>query len=182
MKRKKTYFILILIFIIGACLCIYSCYNKTNLREEYIPEEEISEEQMRQTIITLYFKNKETGDLMKEERKKDANILTVEPYKKVIEMLIEGPKNENLERLIPKETKINAIEIKSGIIYIDFSNEFIDNNKEKKKNQNEVVYSIINSLANFNEIEGIKILIDGKENENFREEGIDFKTIFTPTI
>ena len=40
-------------------------------------------------------------------------------------LLIEGPKSEKLEKVIPDETKINKIEIKEKIVYLDLSKEFI---------------------------------------------------------
>ncbi len=76
------------------------CYNR-----EYQPEEEISNEQMRQTIVSLYYKNKETGELMPEGRIIDSKKLLGNPYKKLVELLIEQPKNDKLESAIPNETK-----------------------------------------------------------------------------
>ena len=62
MNNKKIVMyvsILILILIVlGAGFLIYKNNKKNkNQNQEYIPQEEITDEQLRQTIITLYFFN-----------------------------------------------------------------------------------------------------------------------------
>ena len=37
--------------------------EKNEIIEEYTPEEEISDEQLRNTIISLYFINKDNGEI-----------------------------------------------------------------------------------------------------------------------
>ena len=62
---------------------LYFYFKEKNATvEDYQPEEEISSEQMRQTIVSLYYKNKETGELMPEGRIIDSKELLNEPYKK----------------------------------------------------------------------------------------------------
>ena len=94
---------------------------------EILPEEEISDEQYRKTLVTLYYKNKNTNELMPELRLIDMKLLINEPYVTLINLLMENPKNENLQTLIPSNTKINKVELKSDILIIDFSKEFIEN-------------------------------------------------------
>ena len=77
-----------------------------------IPQNTITDEQMRQTIISLYYRNKETGELMPEGRLIDVKTLLNNPYKTLTEMLIEDPRNNKLESAIPKETVINKVELK----------------------------------------------------------------------
>ena len=167
MNNKKIVMyvsILILILIVlGAGFLI----NK-NKNQEYIPQEEITDEQLRQTIITLYFFNIETGNIMPEARKIDAKELIKEPYKVLIELLINGPKSEKLVKLIPDGTKLNKIEIKNDCIYIDFSNEFINGQKLGKEQEELIIKSIVNTVTELKEINSVKILIDGKENQEFR--------------
>ena len=69
MKNKKIiiiFLILFIILIIGGYFLI-NYLKKVNVKdqtivEEYTPEEEISEDQLRQTIVSLYFPNKETKE------------------------------------------------------------------------------------------------------------------------
>ena len=40
------------------------------------------------------------------------------------------------------------------------------------------MYSIVNTLTELNEVNGVKILIDGKENMAFNDKGMEFKEEF----
>ena len=97
-------------------------YNKNAETEvnEIIPEEEISEEQMRQTIVSLYFYNENTKSLVPEGRLIDVKELVEKPYDKLMELLMQGPNNTELSKTIPEGTKVNKIELKGDTLYIDF--------------------------------------------------------------
>ena len=151
--------------------------NETDFTE-YTPQEEISNTQLRQTLVTLYFKNKETGDITPEARMIDSKILLNNPYNELINLLIEGPKNESLEKLIPKETKLNNVNIQKGIVYIDFSEEFTNVENLGAEEENKIICSIVNTLTELTEVSGIKILINGEENKGFSDEGLKFNETF----
>ena len=72
MKNKKIVIIfsvlLILILVLGYFGIKYAKNKSENVMEEYTPEQEITEEQSRQTIVSLYFIDKETGELYPEAR------------------------------------------------------------------------------------------------------------------
>ena len=95
-----------------------------------------------------------------------------------MKLLLEGPKNENLEKVMPEGTKVNKIELKNGIIYIDLSKEFIENHKGTIEEETLTIYSIVNTLTSLNEIEAVKIQIDGKEDSAFIDNAIKFKDPF----
>ena len=65
MKKKKIIAIITLILILILAFFIYKNVsiekNKNNEYQDYTPQEEISEEQTRQTKVILYFENIETG-------------------------------------------------------------------------------------------------------------------------
>ena len=183
MKNKKLVIIgIIVIFILGGIS--YFIYQKVNEKRqenqiiEYTPAEEITQEQMRQTIISLYFKNKDTNTLVPEARNIDVKILAKEPYITLINLLLEGPKKSNLEKTIPEGTKINKIERKQWTIYIDLSKEFIENHKGGIQEESNTIYSIVNTLTQLNEVEAVKILIEGKEDYGFKDNAISLKEPF----
>lgn len=184
MKNKKIimyiFIIIVILIILGAGYLVYKKINNKNKNnyDEYIPQEEITDEQLRQTIITLYFMNIETGKLVPEARKIDAKELVNEPYKKLVELLIEGPKNDKMIKLIPEGTKLNKIEIKNDYIYIDFSNEFIKEQKLGTEQEKLIIESIVNTVTELKEINFVVILIDGKENMEFPDGAINFKEPF----
>lgn len=128
----------------------------------------------------MYFTSKDTNTLVPEARNIDVKELTKEPYQVLMNLLIEGPKNEKLETTIPEGTKINKIERKENVLWIDLSKEFIENQKNDAKAQSQSVYSIVNTMTQLNEIEAVKIIINGEENNSFPNNGISLKDAFVP--
>lgn len=173
MKKKRIIAIITLILIILLAFFIYnniSIENTNNAKDEYqdyTPQEEISEEQMRQTKVMLYFENIETGELESEIRIIDANKLIKEPYKELMNMLIEGPQSSNLKKLIPDGTVLHDIVIKNSCAEINLSNEFL--NYENEEIKSKIINSIVNTLTNLKEINSIKFLINGEINEQIKE-------------
>ena len=123
MNKKKIAIIAIIILILGIGVWLIFDFKGDNPNKivEYLPEEEISDTQLRQTIVSLYFQSKNTDELVSEGRLIDAKLLLNEPYKTLLELLMEGPRNEKLEKLIPDGTVVNKVELKKDILYIDFS-------------------------------------------------------------
>ena len=66
MNKKVIIIIAIILILTGVGVWYFFFYNKQSQNEvnEIIPEEEISEEQMRQTIVSLYFYNGTTQSLV----------------------------------------------------------------------------------------------------------------------
>lgn len=176
--RRIITIIVIICLIIAITYGVYYFFIKD--REvgmiEYTPEQEISEEQMRQTMVSLYFKTGET--IAPEARLIDVKELIENPYKEILNMLIEGPKSNNLEKTIPEGTKINNIKKEGDILIIDFSEEFIVNHKGGEKEEKVTIDSIVNTVTELTEINGIKILINGKENKCFNDGKIEFNKVF----
>ena len=169
-KRKKIIGVVTLILIIIAAIFIYnniSIENTADEYQEYTPQEEISEEQMRQTKVILFFANSETGELESESRIIDANILIKEPYKEIMNWLLKGPQSSNLKKLIPEGTAMHDIKVEKSCAIIDFSNEFLNYGTEENKLK--IINSIVNTLTNLKEINSVKFLINGEENEKFPE-------------
>ena len=84
MNNKKIimYICIILIIIILTSVGYYIFNNIKNKKQiiEYIPEQEITEEQLRKTVITLYFLNPDTNKLVAEARQIDSKELINFPY------------------------------------------------------------------------------------------------------
>lgn len=179
--NKKLFIIIITVLILGI-ICVGAFLiiknNQQPQENEIQPQEEMSEEQMRQTIVTLYYQNKETKELMPEGRTLDSKTLLADPYTTLMNLLIEEPKNEKLKTTIPQGTRILKAELKDDIVYLDLSKEFIDNHSGGQEEENKTIYSIVNTLTQLNEVNGIKILINGRENQSFKDNKINFKNAF----
>lgn len=184
MKGKKFLIGLIVVLVaVVVVLFIMSFFTKEEepTFTEYTPQEEISQEQERKTLVTLYFQNKETKMLMPEARLIDAKLLIQNPYSTLVGLLLNGPKNEKLETVIPQGTRLNGVEIKGDMAVVDLSAEFIKGAKRGAEEESKIVYSIVNTLVELTEIDSVKILIDGKEGACFEDEAINFKEAFVRT-
>ena len=178
MKKKLIIIVsAVIIILVGIMTYFYLTKEKT-VSVEYQPEEEINNEQMRQTIVSLYYKNKDTKELMPEGRVIDSKELLENQYKKLVELLIEAPKNDKLESAIPEGTKVNNAKIEGDIVYLDLSKEFIENHAGGQEEESLTIYSIVNTLTELTEVNSIKILIDGKEDESFKDGKINFSEPF----
>lgn len=173
MKGKRIgmiFFIALVVILIGGYFAIKFVKGKQEtIVEEYVPQEEIGEEQVRQTIVSLYFPSKETNELNPEARLIDIKEIINNPYEKFINLLIEGPKNEKNKKVIPENTKLNKNYLENDCIVLDFSNEFLNYSKEDEKEKTNIINSIVNTLTELTEVNRVKILIDGNENEEFKE-------------
>ena len=159
MKNKKVLFYIILavlvILITLVTILIFNNSNSNNQITEYTPQEEFSDDKIRKTIISLYFKNIESNTLIAEAKCIDVKDLSKDPYTHLINLLIAGPENEKLESAIPEGTKVNSCTLKGNTVYVDLSQEFINNAPSGIEEESMVVYSIVNTLTELNEISGI---------------------------
>lgn len=170
MKKKIIIIGMILILLIG--LVIYFVINSEV--EEYVPEEEISKEDSNMATVTLFFQNKETKQLEAENRNINSKDLLLEPYKNILLLLINGPENEKLEKIIPDGTILNNVTLESYCLKIDFSREFIENCSEEENIRKNIVDSILNTVTQLNEVSSIKILINGVEDLSFPNSEVKF--------
>lgn len=176
--NKKT-LIIIIILIIAIAITVFLLWkNKDKNAENNViqPQEETTDEQMRTALVTLYYVNKETKELTPEGRMIDVKNLLTDPYETLVNLLIEQPKNEKLQSAIPNGTKVLGAELKGDVVYLDLSNEFIENNSVEEKT---IINAIVNTLTELNEVNGVKILINGQENKEFKGGKFNFKDTFT---
>ena len=123
--KKVICIIMIIVCIVAIIVCFVKNKNEKDINEEYQPQEEISEEQERQTMISLYFINKTTRKLEPEARLIDVKELIADPYTVIVNLLIEGPKKDSHEKAIPEGTMLINATIEGDILKLNFSSEFM---------------------------------------------------------
>lgn len=179
MKKGR---ILLILLILIVCAIVVLTIVKTIKKDEgeglaeITPSEEITEEQERQTIISLYYINIETNTLVPEARVIDAKNLLENPYKALTEYLISAPKNEKLKSSMPESVTVKNAELKNNVVILDLSKEFIEN-----RNADEItmaIQAIVNTLTELNEVNSVKILIEGEENKKIEGTDIDLNKAF----
>ena len=177
MKNKKIILlfliILIIIFIVGFMAIKYVKEKKQKeIENEYTPQEEISEDQFRETIVSLYFPDKETNMLKPEARLVNVKDILKSPYNVLVELLISGPKNDKLKSVVPENVKLLNSTLEGECLIIDFSEEFLNYDKSDNKVKDNLIDSIVNTVTELNEVNKVKFLINGQTNEEFKEEYI----------
>lgn len=175
MKNKKILFLLIfvLIVILIFLFFIVKNFNNKNISventtySEYTPEEEISSDQMRETIVTLYFIDS-NNNLKSEGKLIDSVTLLQNPYKTLIELLLTGPQTETLNKVFPDNTQILDATLENNCVTLNFSEGLLNYSDDNQKYN--IINSILNTLTQLNEVNSIKILINGSTPEMFNEE------------
>ncbi len=77
----------------------------------------------------------------------------------VVENIISGPKSSDVFATVNPSTKINSVTTLDGTCYVNLSKDFL--NKKTNVSSSVMIYSIVNSLAPVENINKVRILIDG---------------------
>lgn len=154
--QKKIILIVVICIIILTGIIIYN----VNIETEYIPQEEISSLDLRKTMISLYYRNKNTKEIQAESMLIDSKELLIEPYLRLTELLLQNPKSEELEKIIPEEVKIVDVFFEKNTVKIKFSKEILINNEI----DGAVVESISKTLTQFNEVQNVIVEVEESQN------------------
>ena len=114
---------------------------------------------------TIYLLN-EDNYLVKSKIFLDSNDL-VEKVRILLDNLIEKDNSNFLNGLyatIPNSVVVNDVKINDNIVSIDFSSDFLNVDKEKRKS---MVSSIVYSVVELDKVDGVKISIEGKSLDNY---------------
>jgi spore germination protein GerM len=115
--------------------------------------------------VSLYFAEYTDTEAYLTEEIREIQV-SKELYKNVVEELIKGPQSDHLYSTIPSNVKVNSVKISEGTATVDFSKEIITNFQEiPHSSTTEVlaIFSIVNTLTEFEEINKVKITIEGKD-------------------
>ncbi len=146
---NKKYFIFIILIIIGITI-IYL----TGLGEE-VPQTP------SRVQVKLYFSTRDAMYLKAEVREINEGDL----YLKTLEELIRGPVSPDMGETIPEGTRVLGINVNNGVAYPNFSSDLIKNHWGGSTGETMTVYSIVNTLSQFPEVESVQILIEGEKIE-----------------
>jgi spore germination protein GerM len=111
------------------------------------------------TTIKLFFLNKGKTALIEETHEVIVEGGAI--MRTSINALIDGPEDNNLERVIPAGTKILSIKREGDVGIIDFSGEFSFENDSLKM----LAYNAVEkTLTQISSIKSVKIFVEGSEN------------------
>ncbi|MBR2703866.1 MAG: GerMN domain-containing protein [Clostridia bacterium] len=143
---------------------------------EIVPEEEITDNQLRETTMYLYYVG-DGNELKEVVDKVDSKELMENPYLVTLNRLINN--NNEVNTCIPNNVRINNLKRDGECLIIDLSKEFINNMDEDTEKQGLAISQIVNTMTQFTEINAVKILIDGSDECSFKNGNINFKQLFT---
>jgi|GEM_PF-2298634 len=110
--------------------------------------------------INVYYANSTGEYLVGEARDVEGSSKLVDA---IYEMMKE-PIDPSLVVLIPSTTKINSVKAyENGIAKIDLSQSFLDDRFQSDTVDILLVYSIVNTLTEFKEVQAVEFYIDGKK-------------------
>ncbi len=156
MTRSKNYpgvICFILFVLAGVCLA----------RNESPPDKEKSGQPLFEGFV--YYTDRERVALKSEPVRLPANLEPLELGREIIKTLFAGPSKPGLERLWPKETKLNAFFISDdGKAYVDLDPAPGMTDNMDTRLELLTLYSLVNSLTlNIPGIKMVKILVQGKD-------------------
>ena len=116
--------------------------------------------------VTLYFASLEDDQayLVKETREVKESEENI--YKAIIKELIGGPTSQDLYPTIPPDSVVNSVKLTNGLAVVDFDIRIITNYEDiphSSTTETLAIYSVVNTLTEFEEIEMVKITIEGKD-------------------
>lgn len=123
------------------------------------------------TGIRLYFANESKDALVMEYR--TVNITDTQPVEQyIITELIKGPAGKGNTRLLAQDTEVLSVETTDGTCYVNFKQGFIDKNAASKDEARLIIYSMVNSLTERDNVKNVQFLIEGKKTEKFGDMNI----------
>lgn len=173
LKNQKLFPIILLVIIILIAIIaimttsIEKTSNTTDIND-YTPEEEINNKNIRETVLTLYFISSEDNNLKTEGRLIDSNILLDDPYKTIIQCLLDGPKNTILTSPFPKNVQLLNATLENNCVTLNFSEEIL--NFEDDTQKYNIINCMLNTLTQLTEVNSIKILVNEQSIDGLNEE------------
>lgn len=113
--------------------------------------------------LSLYFSDNNAEYVHLENR--DVLVVDGQTARAAVEELIAGPRASGLVPSIPAGTRLLNIYIRDRTCFIDFSREFIVNHSGGSAGEMITLASIVNTLTEFDTIDRVQILVDGKSGE-----------------
>ena len=117
--------------------------------------------------FVLYFAN-EQGSMLKEYDLFDVKYGGKSKEEFIIEQLIRGPKKKEYVETLSNDLKLISVVTTNNICYVDFDDNFLT--EQSKVSNQLVIYSIVNSLSELNEIHKVQISVNGNSEVKYHDD------------
>ncbi len=112
-------------------------------------------------VVKLYFSNKDATMLVPERR--SIALVDNNLEKSVVAELLKGPVDPKLSATIPSGTNVLSVETKEGICFVNLSEEFVSKHSGGSSAEVMTIYSVVNSLTEFDNVSKVQFLVGGKK-------------------
>ncbi len=178
MQARSGHLLVGLILVLVLSLSLAGCAEESGEEPEAEPttemEEEVDEEREEEpqadpeeepatTAATLYFSDAEAVYLEPETRQLQVSCGEELPQA-VVRALVAGSET-GLEDTIPPGTRVRSVAVEDGVATVDLSREFRDNHWGGATGEMMTIYSLVNSLAELDNVERVQILLEGEAEE-----------------
>ena len=109
--------------------------------------------------LKLYFANA-SGDKLVPVYRSVVYNSNISMERLAIEQLISGPNTDIAYPTITKECKINSVNVKDGVCYVDFNSAFL--NQTAGVTAETALYSIVNTITEFPDVNKVVLSVDGQ--------------------
>lgn len=116
--------------------------------------------------LKLYFAN-ETGDKLVPVYRSVVYNSNISMERLAVEQIITGPKTDICYPTISKDTKINSVNVKDGVCYVDFDSSFL--NEPYNVTAEVAIYSLVNSIVEITEVNKVVLSVNGEASFTFMD-------------
>ena len=157
MLRKNIIFVFILMMLFTGC--------SPTVPPVDTPDIPIVEESVK-IDTTVYYADETFYNLVKRdinlELKKEED-----KYMEVLKLLMIKPENEKVYSVLNDKTIINSIKVENGLFTVDFTESLIEVNTGGSSKETMCLFSIVNTLCEFEEIDKVIFTVNGSGIETF---------------
>lgn len=116
--------------------------------------------------LKLYFAN-ETGDKLVPVYRSVVYNSNISMERLAVEQIITGPKTDICYPTISKDTKINSVNVKDGVCYVDLDPSFL--NEPYNVTAEVAIYSLVNSIVELTEVNKVVLSVNGEASFTFMD-------------
>ncbi len=193
--KKPSFFVIAVFSAVMLCMLI-SCHDRNtdivdipelsdeNGQQTNVPENQDMAETFEEyeTELTLYFPDSEAMYLHPETR--TVTVTENTPLEQVVlDELFKGPSNEKLAPSLDGENLVISVSTdEEGLCVVDFTGDFVVLNSGGTTREAFAIGSIVNSLCELENVNSVKINIEGKTDAEFGHSLLDAEILPQPDL
>ena len=123
------------------------------------------EGKVEQVEVKVYYPDESGLRLVEVERQLDMS-KGENKYEATVEAMMQAPKEQELTEIFPKHAKLLGVTVDDGVATVNFDDGLQKHFVGGSAGETFLIGSVVNALTNFDEVQSVRFLIDGKEIES----------------